>query len=102
MITQDTLASVRAAERERALRGWYFMTFVDGGEHLGSAILEACGPADAALTAADLNIDPGRGRVVMTTVAPEHLPTESLRNRLLTRDEVESFWPSAPPPKDGP
>mgnify|MGYP001565045476 CR=1 FL=1 len=98
--TPDTLTSIQAAARERGERGWYFMIFTDGPEHLGSAIVEAFGPADALLATATLNIDPGRGRVVMTPVAPQHLPAEAFRNRLLTKAEVASFWPEEPPAKE--
>src|SRR6185312_13678952 len=92
---KDTLANVQTEEKSAGQKGWYFMTFMEHGEHLGAAIVEAYGPVDALLTASDKNADPGRGRVVMTTVAAEHLPAESYRNRLLTKAEVASFWPEA-------
>lgn len=97
-VTPDTLASIRAAEQERGERAWYFLTFMEEKEHLGATVIEACGPADAALTAAEKSIDPGRGRVIMTTVAAQHLPAEEFRGRLLTKAEVESFWPSVREP----
>lgn len=97
----DTLAHVQAGERARGQRAWHFMTFWDGSEHLGAAILEAFGPVDALLAAAEKDIDPGRGRVVMTTVAALHLPAEAFRDRLLTRAEVASFWPEPPGAEGG-
>lgn len=92
-ISPDTLAAVQAEEKERGVTAWHFMTFMDGSEHLGAAMVEAYGPADALLAAAAKDIDPGRGRVVMTTLALQHLPAEGFRNRLLTKAEVESLWP---------
>jgi hypothetical protein len=88
------LQELRAAELERGVVEWYFMTFSDGGERLGSALVEACGPADAALKVSEAGIDPGRGRVVMTTVPESKLPPADKRNRLLTEAEVAEIFPS--------
>jgi hypothetical protein len=99
-VPNDTLASLRANEKMAGKLEWYFLTFTEANEHLGATIIEAYGMADAALTAAEKSIDPGRGRVVVTTVHESQLPEEKFRNRLLTKAEVASFWPEEPQPKE--
>lgn len=87
------LEDLRKVELERGVREWYLLVFVDGKEQLGAAIVEARGPADAALRTAEMGIDPGRGRVTMTTVALEYLPAPDKRDRLLTFAEVREIFP---------
>ena len=89
-----TLGEMRAVEVEKNVLGWYFITYVDGKEDLGSTVIEAYGPADAALRSSEAGVDPGRGSIRMTTVAPVQLPPADKRGRFLTPAEVKGLWPA--------
>lgn len=89
-----TLAAVRAIEVAGGKLSWFFVVYKDGKEYLGSAVVEAYGPADAALRLSEVEVDPGRGSLTMMPLAPEQLPPEDLRGKLLTEAQVKALWPT--------
>lgn len=91
-----TLAAVRAIEVEKGVLSWFFVVYQHGRENLGSAVVEAHGPADAALRLSEAGVDPGRGNMTMMPLAPEQLPPEDRRCKLLTKEEVQELWPTTP------
>lgn len=71
--------------------GVWWLSFCDpskpgGGQFLGVVIVEAYGPADAMDRSHEMGINPG-GEIEACRVPPEDHP-ESVRNRLLSKDEL--------------
>jgi len=90
-----TLEAMRGREKDApgAKLSWFFVVYKHGSEYLGSAVVEAYGPADAALRLSEAAVDPGRGNMTMMPLAPEQLPPEDRRCKLLTEAEVKELWP---------
>ena len=68
---------------------WWWLSFADDDGFLGVAVVTGFGLADAVSTAHRLGINPG-GSVQIIELAPEYVPPESYRNRLLTKEEATS------------
>ncbi len=81
-----------AEEAKLPLSGWY-MSFAEPGKFLGGCYLEARGPASALRLSHELGINPG-GQVMHVgfplELMRQNVPV-NMRNRLLTRAEVEAL-----------
>lgn len=79
------------AEELDSERKWYWLSFADEegtGEFLGVAIVEAGGIIEATVRARMHGCNPGGG-VRAVVLDPENLPDESLRYRLLSKEELK-------------
>ena len=90
------LDALRSVEEAGGKLSWFFVVYRDGKEYLGSVVVEAYGPADAALRLSEAQVDPGRGGLTMMPLAAEQLPPEDRRGRLLSEIEVNELWPIVP------
>ncbi len=85
------IASMLAEEAKQPLGG-YYLSFAEPGKFLGGVYLEAHGPTSALRLTHELGINPGGE--VMTYSVPLELMRQKIpvdmRNRLLTKQEVES------------
>ena|ERR1700688_3762477 len=83
------------AEEFREPLSWWYLSFAEPGRFLGAVIVQAHGPTSAIQNAHSLGINPG-GQVMSLGIGiadgrVEALVPEEMRNRLLTRDEVEAL-----------
>lgn len=96
-VTKEQFATrVEDVRRHQIMRGatadWWWLSFADprlptGSQFLGVAIVEGPTYIDAITRSHALGINPG-GQVQSTDI-PVWVPPESLRNRLLSRDELD-------------
>lgn len=84
-----------AAEMEQPLR-WMYLSFADDsrGGFLGAVIIKAHGIGDASVQTHNLKINPG-GELLAFDITEAQLPAESYRYRLLSRKEIQEFWPDS-------
>jgi hypothetical protein len=74
---------------------WVYASFADEEKgFLGAAIVQAHGIVDASLATHRMKINPG-GQMMCVPIPEENLPSEKYRNRLLTCEQVQEFWPDA-------
>lgn len=86
---RERINKLLADERSEPMRWWYLSYASDEGFR-GGVYIEAHGPVEAAYLARHRNLSPG-GQVQMILVPPEHVPEDRYRNRLLTREEIETM-----------
>ena len=78
---------------------WWFVTYVkkDSGAFFGACVLEGKSRFGAANEAFRTKVSPESNGAAtfddVVEVPDDKLPAEGYRNRLLTLDEVRSFWP---------
>lgn len=72
---------------------WYYLSFA-GEKFNGGCIVRARGLLSAVSECNRLKINP-HGEVVGAPIPDEHLPAEKYRNRLLTKEDIQEFWPDA-------
>lgn len=80
-------------EKETRDLGWWWLSFVDpdrpdGKRFQGVAIVEGYGVASASTRAHELGINPG-GEVQGVQLTGNDIPASTLRNRLLSMDELK-------------
>lgn len=85
----DKRAAIEQSSNEM---GWWWLSFVDpekpdGQGFLGVAIVEGYGVASATTRAHELGVNPGVA-VQGMQLKSENVPEPSLRDRLLSRDEL--------------
>jgi hypothetical protein len=88
-------ARVRQIQKEEASKplAWWWLSFADPSlpedeQFLGVAIVQARGGLNAIDQAAQLGINPG-GEVAYQQLHDDHLPAVLLRNRLLSKHDLE-------------
>lgn len=69
---------------------WVYCSYADESRFRGGCFVEADGAVSAALRAIALGISPG-GQMIVCPVDDVDLPPEKWRNRLLSREELESI-----------
>lgn len=90
------IATLLAREAHLPLRWWY-LSFADG-KFLGGVILEAHGFTSAIQKSHDLGINPGGGVEGFEIIEGKiDLVPEDMRNRLLSRPEVDALEPREKP-----
>jgi hypothetical protein len=88
---EELLAARLAEEANQPAQVWY-LSFASEEDFLGGAIVYARGPVTARTALTARRINPG-GQCMIIPIPPEYVPAESYFNRLLTLDELKTFWP---------
>lgn len=73
---------------------WYYLSFATAERFLGAAVVKAEQMREALFESNRLNINPG-GEVLGFGIPVGFVPPPEARERLLTKEEVRSFWPDA-------
>jgi hypothetical protein len=77
-------------EQDQPERMWY-LSFADERGFLGGIIIKAHGFTEAMIKSHAMKINPG-GEVQGCVIPEEHIPPKEYHNRLLTKEQFESFW----------
>lgn len=90
---EERLDSMLMAEAAVGEPSWWWMSFADphrptGQQFLGVAIVRASGEASAVTESHQLGVNPG-GEIALAPIPEDHVPPPHLRNRLLSRAELE-------------
>lgn len=88
----DRVAEVIAEEQAEPLRWWY-LSFA-GETFNGACIVKAQGIATAVIVCSLLDINPG-GEVLGVPMPEESVPPEQYRDRLLSKSDIQEFWPDS-------
>lgn len=72
---------------------WWYLSFAEG-KFLGGCIVKATGLLDAVDMAHLLKINPG-GEVFGFEIPKGKIPDLIYMNRLLTKEEISTFWPDS-------
>jgi hypothetical protein len=86
-LRQEGVLELMREDMQQSL-GWWWLSFADDTGFLGVAIVEAGGIMEAAVAAKLAGCNPG-GEVLAYPIPVDKLPVEKLRNRLLSRDDLE-------------
>lgn len=84
----ESMKEMMTAELE-AEQKWFWLSFADERGFLGVTIVEAGGIIEATVRARMHDANPG-GEVQAVILDPDNLPDESLRNRLLSEEELRA------------
>lgn len=87
---QQRLNTLLAQEGKNPL-SWWYLSYAGETEFLGGLIIQAHGPTEATYLSRHRGISPG-GEVLILQVPDDQLPPDEYRNRLLTRQELNTFW----------
>jgi hypothetical protein len=91
-VTPDRIMQVLTGEFAEPEQ-WHYLSFA-GDVFLGAAIVKAHGIVHASLVCHGLGINPG-GQVLGAPIPDDKLPAKQYLNRLLTREDIQEFWPDA-------
>jgi hypothetical protein len=98
---KDTAAvRTQPGQDEIKLTGWFYLSFagpIDGDERdvfRGGVIVPGHEIIGATCTAHMLKINPG-GQVIGMPIPEGFLPDEKYRERLLSKTDIQEFWPDA-------
>jgi len=91
---EKRLAAMVISEAAQPIR-WFYCSFFDTEKFRGGVFVQARGLLDCTIRTKELNANPGGELLAIPIPAEEehNMPPESFRNRLLTKEELESFGP---------
>ena len=88
--TQELLRAERSEPYQ-----WHYCSFAGEEGFRGAVVLQAHGIIECAIRARSLGANPG-GELLAVPIEDESiLPPEQFRNRLLSKEEVQSIWSDA-------
>ena len=73
---------------------WWYLSFVDSNHFLGGVIIWARGMVMAHMAATALELNPG-GEMLAVEIPRDKVPPARYANRLLTKEQIQEFWPDA-------
>jgi hypothetical protein len=82
---------VHEERSENLLPGWWYLSFAEPGKWNGGCVVMGHGFVTALLEAKRIGINT-HGEVAGHPVPTDKIPPPHFRNRLLTKEEFESFW----------
>jgi len=79
-------------EESKLPKRWFYISFA-GPKFLGAVFVEAQGPATVTRRTHELGINPGGEALTIELTEENALPPPEMRNRLLSKAELEAWTP---------